>query len=138
MLCGALPPPFDHLFIFLSLSRERLEYLQTKFHINPSDFLTFDAMRQAAQCVGRYDHQPTTSTHTEGTTQAHISTSTLVDWAIDTFWMRRGLMLDALWCCDGVSVIRSKMDYGLMIFADSRYRPMLFPSISVSNQRLLP
>ncbi|EKU23327.1 DNA excision repair protein ERCC-2, partial [Nannochloropsis gaditana CCMP526] len=51
--------------------RERLEYLQTKFHINPSDFLTFDAMRQAAQCVGR--------------------------------------------------VIRSKLDYGLMIFADSRY-----------------
>jgi hypothetical protein len=33
--------------------RERLEYLQTKFQINPSDFLTFDAMRQAAQCVGR-------------------------------------------------------------------------------------
>jgi Rad3-related DNA helicase len=33
--------------------RERLEYLQVKFHISPQDFLTFDAMRQAAQCVGR-------------------------------------------------------------------------------------
>lgn len=45
-------------------------YLRTHFQIKEGDFLTFDAMRQAAQCVGR--------------------------------------------------VIRSKMDYGLMIFADSR------------------
>lgn len=45
------------------LSRERLEYLQTKFHINPSDFLTFDAMRQAAQCVGRYAHHIHTPKH---------------------------------------------------------------------------
>ncbi|CAM9626346.1 unnamed protein product, partial [Chrysoparadoxa australica] len=51
--------------------RARLEYLRSTFQIREGDFLTFDALRQAAQCVGR--------------------------------------------------VIRSKTDYGLMIFADSRY-----------------
>eukprot|EP01134_Creolimax_fragrantissima_P004010 CFRG4010T1 len=33
--------------------RARLEYLRDKFQIRESDFLTFDAMRHAAQCVGR-------------------------------------------------------------------------------------
>jgi DNA excision repair protein ERCC-2 len=51
--------------------RARLEYLQTHYQIQEKDFLNFDALRQASQCVGR--------------------------------------------------VIRSKTDYGLMIFADSRY-----------------
>eukprot|EP00985_Skeletonema_marinoi_P016593 scaffold8949_cov126-Skeletonema_marinoi.AAC.10 len=51
--------------------RARLEYLQTNYQIREQDFLNFDALRQASQCVGR--------------------------------------------------VIRSKIDYGLMIFADSRY-----------------
>jgi DNA excision repair protein ERCC-2 len=51
--------------------RARLEYLQTHYQIREQDFLNFDALRQASQCVGR--------------------------------------------------VIRSKTDYGLMIFADSRY-----------------
>jgi DNA excision repair protein ERCC-2 len=51
--------------------RARLEYLQTHHQIREQDFLNFDALRQASQCVGR--------------------------------------------------VIRSKTDYGLMIFADSRY-----------------
>lgn len=51
--------------------RARLEYLQTHYQIREQDFLNFDALRQAAQCVGR--------------------------------------------------VIRSKTDYGLMVFADSRY-----------------
>lgn len=51
--------------------RARLEYLQTQYQIREQDFLNFDALRQASQCVGR--------------------------------------------------VIRSKTDYGLMIFADSRY-----------------
>ena len=51
--------------------RARLEYLQTNYQIREQDFLNFDALRQASQCVGR--------------------------------------------------VIRSKTDYGLMIFADSRY-----------------
>lgn len=45
--------------------------LQEHYKVPENEFLTFDAMRQAAQCVGR--------------------------------------------------VIRSKADYGLMIFADSRY-----------------
>ena len=51
--------------------RARLEYLRETFQIKESDFLAFDAVRQAAQCVGR--------------------------------------------------VIRSKKDYGLMVFADQRY-----------------
>ena len=33
--------------------RARLEYLRDQFHIRENDFLTFDAMRHAAQCVGR-------------------------------------------------------------------------------------
>lgn len=33
--------------------RARLEYLRDTFQIRENDFLTFDAMRQAAQCVGR-------------------------------------------------------------------------------------
>lgn len=52
--------------------RARLEYLRDTFQIKENDFLTFDAIRQAAQCVGR--------------------------------------------------VIRSKSDYGMMIFADKRYQ----------------
>mmetsp|Transcript_34561 Transcript_34561/g.97475 ORF Transcript_34561/g.97475 Transcript_34561/m.97475 type:complete len:753 (+) Transcript_34561:3-2261(+) len=51
--------------------RARLEYLRETFQIPEKDFLSFDAIRQAAQCVGR--------------------------------------------------VIRSKSDYGMMVFADSRY-----------------
>lgn len=51
--------------------RARLEYLRETHQIHEGDFLTFDAMRQAAQCAGR--------------------------------------------------VIRSKTDYGLILFADSRY-----------------
>jgi DNA excision repair protein ERCC-2 len=50
----------------------RLEYLEKTFQIKDSDFLAFDAVRQASQCVGR--------------------------------------------------VIRSKADYGMMIFADKRYQ----------------
>lgn len=33
--------------------RARLEYLQTHFQIREQDFLNFDALRQASQCVGR-------------------------------------------------------------------------------------
>jgi len=33
--------------------KARLEYLRENFDIRESDFLTFDAMRHAAQCVGR-------------------------------------------------------------------------------------
>ncbi|ESO12701.1 hypothetical protein HELRODRAFT_105484 [Helobdella robusta] len=33
--------------------KARLEYLREQFHIRENDFLTFDAMRHAAQCVGR-------------------------------------------------------------------------------------
>jgi DNA excision repair protein ERCC-2 len=46
----------------------RLKYLNETFGIDEKDFMTFDAMRQCAQCVGR--------------------------------------------------VIRSKLDYGMMVFAD--------------------
>eukprot|EP00929_Paragymnodinium_shiwhaense_P081395 TRINITY_DN42570_c0_g1_i1.p1 TRINITY_DN42570_c0_g1~~TRINITY_DN42570_c0_g1_i1.p1 ORF type:complete len:923 (-),score=134.80 TRINITY_DN42570_c0_g1_i1:7-2562(-) len=57
-----------------TLSRElraRMEFLREQYQIKESEFLNFDAMRQASQCVGR--------------------------------------------------VIRSKRDYGVMIFADQRY-----------------
>jgi len=57
-----------------SLSRElraRLEFLKDQYQIKEAEFLNFDAMRQASQCLGR--------------------------------------------------VIRSKKDYGVMIFADQRY-----------------
>lgn len=50
----------------------QLQYLHETFQIKEQDFLTFDAVRQAAQCVGR--------------------------------------------------VIRSKNDYGMMVFADQRYQ----------------
>eukprot|EP00045_Choanoeca_perplexa_P011543 m.123024 g.123024 ORF g.123024 m.123024 type:complete len:110 (-) comp15669_c1_seq2:234-563(-) len=33
--------------------KARLEYLSDNFQIKEGDFLTFDAMRHAAQCVGR-------------------------------------------------------------------------------------
>jgi DNA excision repair protein ERCC-2 len=52
--------------------RARLNYLREKHHMSEKDFLSFDALRQTAQCVGR--------------------------------------------------VIRSKMDYGLMVFADQRFQ----------------
>ncbi|CAI2349832.1 unnamed protein product [Caenorhabditis sp. 36 PRJEB53466] len=51
--------------------RSRLEYLRDQFGIKQNDFLTFDAMRHTAQCMGR--------------------------------------------------ALRSKTDYGLMIFADKRF-----------------
>ena len=51
--------------------KARMQFLKDNFHIRENDFLTFDAMRQCSQCVGR--------------------------------------------------VLRSKYDYGLMIFADKRY-----------------
>lgn len=50
--------------------RARLEFLRTNLQISEGDFLSFDAVRQAAQCIGR--------------------------------------------------VIRSKTDYGIMVFADKR------------------
>jgi DNA excision repair protein ERCC-2 len=63
----------------------RLDFIRDKYQIRHNDFLTFDELRQSAQCVGQ--------------------------------------------------VIRSKMDYGLVIIADSRYGnqdmacgfPMTFP-----------
>ncbi|XP_074555633.1 general transcription and DNA repair factor IIH helicase subunit XPD isoform X2 [Curcuma longa] len=61
--------PFQYTLSRILLAR--LEYLRETFQIKEGDFLTFDALRQAAQCVGR--------------------------------------------------VIRSKSDYGMMIFADKRY-----------------
>ncbi|KAI4815342.1 hypothetical protein KUCAC02_005491 [Chaenocephalus aceratus] len=33
--------------------KARLEYLRDQFQVRENDFLTFDAMRHAAQCVGR-------------------------------------------------------------------------------------
>ncbi|CAN4113655.1 unnamed protein product [Withania somnifera] len=61
--------PFQYTLSRILLAR--LEYLRETFQINEGDFLTFDALWQAAQCVGQ--------------------------------------------------VIRSKVDYGMMIFADKIY-----------------
>lgn len=61
--------PFQYTLSRILIAR--LEYLRETFQIKEGDFLTFDAVRQAAQCVGR--------------------------------------------------VIRSKSDYGMMIFADKRW-----------------
>jgi len=33
--------------------KARLEYLRDQFRIKENDFLTFDAMRHSAQCIGR-------------------------------------------------------------------------------------
>ena len=33
--------------------RARLDYIREKYQIKDSDFLTFDALRQSAQCIGR-------------------------------------------------------------------------------------
>ena len=35
------------------IQKARLDYLRDQFQIKENDFLTFDAMRHAAQCVGR-------------------------------------------------------------------------------------
>lgn len=35
------------------LLKARLEYLRDNYDIHENDFLTFDAMRHSAQCVGR-------------------------------------------------------------------------------------
>jgi DNA excision repair protein ERCC-2 len=61
--------PFQYTKSHILLAR--LEYLRVRFQIREEDYLSFDALRQAAQCIGR--------------------------------------------------VIRSKADYGIMIFADKRY-----------------
>ncbi|GER24815.1 RAD3-like DNA-binding helicase protein [Striga asiatica] len=69
--------PFQYTLSRILLAR--LEYLRETFQIKEGDFLTFDALRQAAQCVGR--------------------------------------------------VIRSKADYGMMIFADKRLVDPPFPHL---------
>lgn len=48
-----LGSPLSVLIIFVILAKARLEYLRDQFQIRENDFLTFDAMRHAAQCVGR-------------------------------------------------------------------------------------
>ena len=35
------------------MCRARLEYMRDNYQIKENDFLAFDAIRQAAQCVGR-------------------------------------------------------------------------------------
>lgn len=41
------------LTLLFHYCRARLEYLRETFQIKESDYLAFDAVRQAAQCVGR-------------------------------------------------------------------------------------
>ncbi|CAG5059086.1 unnamed protein product [Parnassius apollo] len=49
VLMFGIPYVFTHSRIL----KARLEYLRDNFQIRENDFLTFDAMRHAAQCVGR-------------------------------------------------------------------------------------
>lgn len=42
-----------YVYTLSSVLRARLEYLREMYQIKENDFLTFDAMRHAAQCVGR-------------------------------------------------------------------------------------
>ncbi|CAH4023200.1 general transcription and DNA repair factor IIH helicase subunit XPD [Pieris brassicae] len=42
-----------YVFTQSRILKARLEYLRDQFQIRENDFLTFDAMRHAAQCVGR-------------------------------------------------------------------------------------
>lgn len=42
-----------YVFTQSRVLRARLEFLRDQFQIKENDFLTFDAMRHAAQCVGR-------------------------------------------------------------------------------------
>ena len=57
LFCRAQSPEMGQLFAPYDTrtdpSRARLEYLRETFQIKESDFLAFDAVRQAAQCVGR-------------------------------------------------------------------------------------
>lgn len=48
VLCGVRKGRLPSLHL-----QARLEYLRDQFQIRENDFLTFDAMRHAAQCVGR-------------------------------------------------------------------------------------
>lgn len=43
----------SHMNLVWLMRQARLEYLRDHFQIRENDFLTFDAMRHAAQCVGR-------------------------------------------------------------------------------------
>ena len=52
-MSAAIVAKADHLFNFSLIFQARLEYLRDQFQIRENDFLTFDAMRHAAQCVGR-------------------------------------------------------------------------------------
>ena len=42
-----------YVYTLSSILRARLDFLREMYNINEGDFLTFDAMRHAAQCVGR-------------------------------------------------------------------------------------
>ncbi|GAB6021689.1 General transcription and DNA repair factor IIH helicase subunit XPD [Chamberlinius hualienensis] len=42
-----------YVYTLSKILKARLEYLRDQFQIRENDFLTFDAMRHAAQCVGR-------------------------------------------------------------------------------------
>lgn len=46
-------PDYETINELVPCWQARLEYLRDNFHIRENDFLTFDAMRHAAQCVGR-------------------------------------------------------------------------------------
>ena len=49
----ACPPSVPYQYTESRILKARLEYLRDAYRIRESEFLGFDAMRNAAQCVGR-------------------------------------------------------------------------------------
>ncbi len=47
-MCG-----IPYQYTLSRILRARLEYMRVNYQVGESDFLAFDAIRQAAQCMGR-------------------------------------------------------------------------------------
>lgn len=74
--------------------KARLDYLRDQFQIRENDFLTFDALRHAAQCVGRAIR--------------------FVGFNNSYFMFNKKMFFI-------IFFISGKTDYGIMIFADKRF-----------------
>lgn len=84
--------------------KARLEYLRDTFQIRENDFLTFDAMRNAAQCVGR-------------ALRGKVKDLFLQEIAASVGLCARNF--DQPTCLIFLHTLQT--DYGIMIFADKRF-----------------
>jgi DNA excision repair protein ERCC-2 len=87
----------------------RLTYLRERHQMSEAEFLSFDALRQTAQSVQHHTYGVLFSTRT-GATRVELTLNPLFVCLLCFVCFR----------CLG-RVIRSKMDYGLMVLADARY-----------------